>query len=270
MEIIKVSTSYLTVGFSDHGGDRVLVLSITREVPLIYVILFQSRMSTAVHQAHVNQFESDFLARWEQHHLGGSSDGQFLQQDGDRKMVPPIHFGFSHRVARNHVISPLPSMMTQRVPAVSFSAPPFQAHSVFSTLYVHQHMSIMNPVGPHRRHRTSLEGVIDLPSSAERPSSPRQHTRAKALFHHIINQCQGSSSPIADKGYSRPKLIHLVYEYARSEESQWLILREFFRTLNIPIDDAVDSYDAAAVAELQPSVIAFADYLMDNFFLPCK
>jgi hypothetical protein len=80
------------------------------------------------------------------------------------------------------------------------------------------------------------------------------------------NRSSGSGS----NPYNRPVLVRLTYEYALSDESQDCLLRAFFRSLALSITgENVDFGDKGLEEELCSSLCGFADYLLDNFFLPC-
>jgi hypothetical protein len=119
------------------------------------------------------------------------------------------------------------------------------------------------PATPHRRHRVSLEGVIGPPANEV---SPSERNRVTDIFYSIIGYFESSST--VDTSYDRIKLIRLIYEYARSEESQWLVLQEFFSCTNIVINDPIDFNDRAIVENVRSRLNSFADYLLDNFLLP--
>jgi len=77
--------------------------------------------------------------------------------------------------------------------------------------------------------------------------------------------------------YSRPLLIRYTYEYARSQESRDVFLRSFSRSMGLSLDADDGSQeenrldlDSRQVEGLRSVFFAFADYLLDNFFLPCK
>ena len=128
----------------------------------------------------------------------------------------------------------------------------------------------MQPATPHHRHQSSLEGIIDF--SKRSPLTAEQYRRARRRFDQLISHFDAADgAPSSSEGYDRVKLVRLTYEYARSEESQGNFLRAFFESANIPIDgdDDVDLSAADRRDELRGSLINFADYLFENFFLPC-
>ncbi|KAI0400319.1 hypothetical protein F4802DRAFT_610207 [Xylaria palmicola] len=80
--------------------------------------------------------------------------------------------------------------------------------------------------------------------------------------------------------HSRPRLVHLTYEYARSEAFQDYFLRAFSQSMSLPMSGGEngDEEEEADVnltnreleADLRSTLFGFADYLLDNFFLPLK
>ncbi|KAI8648931.1 HNHc domain-containing protein [Fusarium sp. Ph1] len=109
-------------------------------------------------------------------------------------------------------------------------------------------------MGPHRRHRSSLEGDIDLSESTWRPLNPVERGKAKAAFYDI----------------RRTKLVRLTYEYSRSDDPRCPFLQEFLRFVNISIDDSINFDDKATVDKIRSGLNSFADFLLNNFFLPLK
>jgi len=132
---------------------------------------------------------------------------------------------------------------------------------------------------PLDRHRSSLEGIIDF--SVETPLEDGQRARAKRLFYQIVHHFHKLEPEPKrhQRGttYSRPLLIRYTYEYARSQESRDVFFRSFFRSLGLSLDaddgsqedDQLD-WEGGQVEVLRSAFFAFADYLLDNFFLPCE
>ncbi|RTE68294.1 hypothetical protein BHE90_017328 [Fusarium euwallaceae] len=125
----------------------------------------------------------------------------------------------------------------------------------------------MQPATALHRHQSSLEGIIDF--STRPPLTPAQHVSASRRFDQLVNHFNipdGSS-----KGYDRVKLVRLTYEYARSKESKDNFLRAFFESADLPIDgdEDIDLADEGRQAKLRDSLFNFAEYLFENFFLPC-
>lgn len=122
----------------------------------------------------------------------------------------------------------------------------------------------MAPSSPLHRHQSSLEGVIDFSSAT--PLRPDQRDRIKQRFYHIIAHFETTSSN--SRPYNPTRLVRFTYEYALSEESQDNFLRAVFQAMSLSIDeDAPADFD---FEQLRSSFLGFADYLLDNFFLPCK
>ncbi|KIH87477.1 hypothetical protein SPBR_05011 [Sporothrix brasiliensis 5110] len=128
---------------------------------------------------------------------------------------------------------------------------------------------------PHHRHQASLEDVIDL--SPQPPLGPSQRARARRIFYRIAERFEAAEPPIDPRArpptYSQPLLVRLTFEYARSEESRDIFLRAFFKAMALDLDAAEGGDDPDPeldFGELRPLFVGFADYLMDNFFLPLK
>jgi len=118
---------------------------------------------------------------------------------------------------------------------------------------------------PLHRHQSSLEGVLDF--SAEVPLSADQRARASHQFHHIVRHFE---FPAETRPYSRPLLVRYTYEYARSQESRDVFLRAFFQSMRLSLNDEdVDLGNTEVETGLRSALFDFADYLLDNFFLPC-
>lgn len=120
----------------------------------------------------------------------------------------------------------------------------------------------MVPAVPHHRHQSSLEGVIDF--SAEEPLQPHRRSEARRKFYRILDHFEVDTSRENLGPYVRPRLIRYTYEYALSEEARDRFLRAFFQAIELPIDGG-DDVDPES---LRSAVTGFADYLLDNFFLP--
>ena len=121
---------------------------------------------------------------------------------------------------------------------------------------------------------SSLEGIIDF-STARAPLHADQRAHAKRKFYHIVGHFKTTGGN--SKQYNRPLLVRLTYEYARSEESQDVFLRAFFQSMALSLDihDLEADHDVnlsnkSDEADLRSALFGFADYLIDNFFLPRK
>jgi lipopolysaccharide export LptBFGC system permease protein LptF len=131
---------------------------------------------------------------------------------------------------------------------------------------------------PHHRHQSSLEGVLDF--SSPQPPEPDQRNRATDIFNQIVTQYE--SSQTNDKGYKRITLLRVVHDSVISKDnflscfflfvekelrqgedvSELSLSRALSRYVNL------DSWSRQQRKELETSLAAFSDYLVDNFFLP--
>lgn len=126
------------------------------------------------------------------------------------------------------------------------------------------------PASALRRHRASLEGILDF--SSQPPLDPAHRASAKRRFDQIINHFESESiRPGRDK-YDRVKLVSLTYDHSTSEKSKDRLLAAFFAFagLSITVDEDINFEDPTRQDELRASLDNFADYLFDNFFLPLK
>ncbi|KAI1115900.1 hypothetical protein F5Y14DRAFT_409677 [Nemania sp. NC0429] len=125
---------------------------------------------------------------------------------------------------------------------------------------------------PFHQHQLLPEGVFDC-SSAE-GLNPTQRDNSKRRFHRIINYFLPAfeiDSRARSQTYSPARLISLTYKYALSDEGRNNFLRAFFSSVNLPMVTGDAEYDDDGDPEtLRASVLGFADYLLDNFFLPLK
>ncbi|EJT79543.1 hypothetical protein GGTG_04628 [Gaeumannomyces tritici R3-111a-1] len=131
------------------------------------------------------------------------------------------------------------------------------------------------------RHRSSLEGMMILPAGTPALLPDDTRAQAKARLYHILENLEAPAGAAAAsnqrprQGYNRPALVRLTYEYTISDQSKSLFLTSFFESLALPLDgnvtDAdIDFENTEVAAGLGTSVDAFAEYLMNNFFLPLK
>ncbi|EJT68940.1 hypothetical protein GGTG_13528 [Gaeumannomyces tritici R3-111a-1] len=128
------------------------------------------------------------------------------------------------------------------------------------------------PAGPHHRHQSSLQGMLHAGTPVM-----EEDTRAQAniRMRHILQHCEAAANQQPQQGYNHPALVRLTHDYARSDDSKSLFLSSFFEHLDLPLagnvtDSDVDFGDPEVKERLCKSVDAFAEYLMDNFFLPLK
>lgn len=117
---------------------------------------------------------------------------------------------------------------------------------------------------PHHRHQSSLEGVIDF--STKPPLETNQRIKAKDEFYHIVNHFDNAEAHGKEGPYKRSRLIRYTYEYALSETSKDNFLRAFFGATGLQIGEKEDR----DIAQIESAFFEFANYLLDNFFLPCK
>ena len=118
----------------------------------------------------------------------------------------------------------------------------------------------------HHRHQGSLENILDF---SDPPGvSVSQRELAARNFYRII-KCFDSEerSQTESALYNRPQLVQSTYEYALSEESRDLLLQAFFRFIGLSPDNDEGVTDGNW-EEIRYNVVGFADFLMDNLFLP--
>ena len=124
----------------------------------------------------------------------------------------------------------------------------------------------------HHKHQNSLETVIDLSVHQPVPLTPAERIQARATFRHIvdgfeqIDNARGPNSNTRGFGYSQPRLVRGMHDFALSETSRDIFLRAFLSSMALPIDGNTQLDD---FQDLAPLFSGFAEYLMDNFFLPC-
>ncbi|RYO88588.1 hypothetical protein DL763_005932 [Monosporascus cannonballus] len=117
---------------------------------------------------------------------------------------------------------------------------------------------------PHHRHQSSLEGIIDF---STKPSlETDQRIKAKNRFYSIVTHFDTAENNSNRSPYKRSQLIRYTYEYALSEASKNNFLLAFFQAMGLSIDKDGDSN----FEEIGSAFFDFADYLLDNFFLPLK
>ncbi|KAF3490864.1 uncharacterized protein GIQ15_00381 [Arthroderma uncinatum] len=133
----------------------------------------------------------------------------------------------------------------------------------------------------HHRHQASLEGVIDFSSPSD-PLSPADLALARLTFNRLLDHCE----PIQNnKPYKKATLVRLMHEHSRAEE---VYLQKFFLYLGSENGGGGSASSASGVSkglarfagfdasnpndvkkDAESAVDAFANYLFDNFFLPC-
>ena len=112
----------------------------------------------------------------------------------------------------------------------------------------------------NHRHQSSLEGLIDF------TQTQRLGADATRIFNAVIEACEPFQP---NKGpFKQITLVRLTYEYARSEASRDNFLRFVFQYTDIPM--VISDWEQVRSQDYGPEVIAFADLLVQNFFLPRK
>ena len=121
----------------------------------------------------------------------------------------------------------------------------------------------------HHRHQASLEEILDfnLPPSL----SSDQRGNAARRFYQIVDRFDVAEEEVIGDNttFNRPRLVRLTYEYALSKRSQDMLLAAFFQSLGLSLDETSGA-DVDFSDGIRSGVFNFADYLMDNFFFPCK
>ena len=122
---------------------------------------------------------------------------------------------------------------------------------------------------PHHRHQFSLEEIIDF--DALPPLTDDVRTKARAQFYHIVGHFEAAYTRRHRGPYNRPALVRLTFEYARPGLSQDNFLRAFFPAMALSMDDPQnpDLDNPSLEQELCDTLTRFAEFLVDNFFLPC-
>jgi len=114
------------------------------------------------------------------------------------------------------------------------------------------------------RHQSSLESLINFVSQGPLFSNAEDRARSVSRFYDVV----GHFEPIeTNRPYNRAALIRLTFEYARSAESQDRFLAFFFQSLAIGLLDGDVAYSDPS---LRDGFLGVADFLRNNFFLPCR
>ncbi|KAK0657948.1 hypothetical protein B0T16DRAFT_402788 [Cercophora newfieldiana] len=131
------------------------------------------------------------------------------------------------------------------------------------------HTNIM--VAPSHRHQSSLGGMIDFSTDVGSFANVQERDRAICRFRRIVGYFEALEPPARNGKYNRPALVRLTFEYARSPESQDKFLGAFFRSLALGmLDESPDLSNDSAVADFREPLFGFADFLVNNFFLPLR
>ncbi|KAL2819861.1 hypothetical protein BDW59DRAFT_120069 [Aspergillus cavernicola] len=127
---------------------------------------------------------------------------------------------------------------------------------------------------PQLHHRSSLEGVL---FSSSQPLNPGEHDLAIHIFNNIIQHFE--SSQATDSGYKPVSLIRLMKEEV-SEKDEFLKLFYSFLQQDLLEELSLENtrshlagfsnWSAKDTSALRDSLYRFAQYLVDNFFLPLK
>ncbi|KAF4979686.1 hypothetical protein FZEAL_4145 [Fusarium zealandicum] len=127
-----------------------------------------------------------------------------------------------------------------------------------------------SPAIPLHRHQSSLEGIIDF--SLRETLSKAHRVSALRRFYQVINYFDSNDNKRGPDQYDRVKLVRLTYEYSISQVSKdnVLIAAFDFLKLSISSEEDINFEDVTYRLEMQSHLYEFADYLIDNFFLPLK
>ncbi|RYO84436.1 hypothetical protein DL766_008527 [Monosporascus sp. MC13-8B] len=117
---------------------------------------------------------------------------------------------------------------------------------------------------PYHHHQSSLENIFDL--SAKPSLETDQRIKATNKFYSIVKHFVTAEKNSNRSHYKRSQLIHYTHEYALSQESKDSFLLAFFEAMGLSIDKDGDS----DFEHIESTFFDFADYLLDNFFLPLK
>ncbi|PTB45339.1 uncharacterized protein TrAFT101_000792 [Trichoderma asperellum] len=118
-----------------------------------------------------------------------------------------------------------------------------------------------------QQHQRFLAAVLN---TAHEPLDAEERAMARIKFYRIIDRY--SKRKRDGSKYKRHLLIRYTYEYALSEESRIHFLQTFYQALELSIDGEgrVNLDDKEQADKLWLKISAFADFLVDNFYLPLK
>lgn len=120
---------------------------------------------------------------------------------------------------------------------------------------------------PHRSHQISVQDFVNLSSTP--PLAETVRIQAEERFHTVVDHFTPTDEDSAS--YNRPKLVGLVYRYAISPKSKDNVLLAFFRATELSMEGGpVDFSDATQTDALRARVVGFAEYLVNNFFMPLR
>lgn len=126
---------------------------------------------------------------------------------------------------------------------------------------------MMGSSAPHHQHQSSLEGFIEFSTGASPLFNPDEFDKAAGVLRRVIEHFEPLST---EKPYNRPRLVRLTYEHARSDQSKSNFLHAFLGAVNIMIYEVIDLDDETVEEDIRLALNAFADFLVENFFLPRK
>jgi hypothetical protein len=129
------------------------------------------------------------------------------------------------------------------------------------------------------RHQSSLEGVLDF--SIPLPLTPQQHESARNLVIRLVRH-YGSEKTVR-KGYRPAALIQATLEHVTSPDTfMTFFLTYIYEDLHSDERHAVDSdithalvffegfssWEPEQINKLHEGLEKFAEYIVENFFLP--
>ncbi|KAK3903991.1 hypothetical protein C8A05DRAFT_42865 [Staphylotrichum tortipilum] len=120
-------------------------------------------------------------------------------------------------------------------------------------------------------HQTSLEGIINFQPELLLSSPTRD--RARRRFYRFTDHFDvkwEAQHPGNVREYNRAQLLRLTYDHARSPLLQDTFLRAFFTSLELPLDGDGEDEEEPMDEAVRSKFFVFADYLINNFFLPLK
>lgn len=118
---------------------------------------------------------------------------------------------------------------------------------------------------PRHRHQPSLEGILDLINPPQIPLESGLRDRAITTCLRICTYFVDNEGPV--ECYSCSKLVLGTYQHIPSNVPRDPFLRIFFAAVNLEMDVDDNTY---VLKEIRPLFFAFAEFLFDYLFLPCK
>ena len=131
---------------------------------------------------------------------------------------------------------------------------------------------------PLHRHQSSLQGFLDF--SSPTILEPHQLSRAVEIFNSLVSRYEPLQADHRRYGYIT--LLRTVHEFVVSKDN---FLKHLFLFIGRDLRQGQDvsepdfakalsrfsdlnSWEGKQSVELQQTLAAFSDYLVDNFFLP--